>query len=134
MIRVALAFVVAPFPAALIQSIVVAIWPKPRMGVFEHPVSMFVAICLLFYAIEIVLALPLYLAVRKRGHQSVGAYAITGATITLLPVLIGLGITGAMGGLSAYAISYNLVYFALGGLMAGVVFWRLATPLAQTPA
>lgn len=126
--RVALAFLVAPFPAAFIQSIVVALWPKPGMGVFAHPVSMFVVICLLFYIFEIVLALPLYLIVRKLGPQTMGTYAIAGAVLTVLPIMVALGVTVAKGGLSAYAVSYNLAFFALGGFIAGAIFWRLTTP------
>lgn len=131
--RVALAFLVAPFPAAFIQSIVVALWPKPGMGVFEHPMSMFVVICLLFYFFEIVLALPLYLAVRKRGPKTFGAYAIAGTVLTLLPISVALGVTVARGGVSAYAVTYNLIFFAVGGLLAGAVFWRLTTPRTETP-
>lgn len=130
--RVALAFLVAPFPAAFIQSVVVALWPKEGMGVFEHPLSMFVAICLLFYLVEIVLALPLYLAVRKRGPRSMVAYAVTGTLLALLPIVIALGLAVARGGLSAYAVSYNLAFFAFGGYLAGVVFWRLTIARAET--
>jgi hypothetical protein len=129
--RIALAFLVAPMPIAFIQSIVVAVWPKRDMGgVFEHPLSMFVALCLLFYLVEIVLALPLYLAVRKRGPQSMVAYAVTGTVLFLLPIVVALGIALADGGLSAYVVTYNVAVFALGGFLAGVVFWRLTKPRA----
>ena len=130
--RIALGFLVAPFPAAFFQSIVVALWPKKDMGVFEHPLSMFVALCLLFYLFETVLALPLYLALRKRGPHTMIAYAVTGTMLTLLPIIVALCVTVARGGLSAYAVSYNLALFALGGFLAGVVFWRVITPRAQT--
>ena len=130
--RVALAFLIAPFPAAFIQSVVVALWPKEGMGVFEHPATMFVAICLLFYLVEIVLALPLYLALRKRGPRTMVTYAVTGMVLVLLPISIPLGVAVARGGLSTYAVSYNLAFFALGGFLAGMVFWRLTTPRAQT--
>ena len=129
--RVALAFL-APFPAAFIQSVVVALWPKESMGVFEHPLSMFVAICLFFYLVEIVLALPLYLAVRKRRPQTMVPYAVVGTVLVLLPIMVAFGAPVARGGLSAYAVSYNLAFFGLGGFLAGVVFWRLTTPRAQT--
>lgn len=125
--RILLAFLVAPFPAAFIQSVVVALWPKEGMGVFEHPLSMFVAICLLFYLIEIVLALPLYLAVRKRGPHTMISYAVSGTVLALLPIIIALGVSVASGELSTYAVAYNLAFFALGGSLAGVVFWHLTT-------
>lgn len=130
--RVALGFLLAPFPVAFLQSVVVALWPKKGMGVFEHPLSMFVALCLLFYLFEVFLALPLYLALRNRGPHSMIAYAVTGTMLTLLPIIAALGVTVARGGLSAYAASYNLALFALGGFLAGAVFWRVITPRAQT--
>lgn len=58
MLRSIGAFVVAPFPAALFQAIVVAIWPKQGQGVFENPPSMFVALCLYFYIFGLLLGLP----------------------------------------------------------------------------
>ena len=66
MFRPLIAFLLAPFPAAFFQAIIVAGWPKEGMGVFEHPVSMFAAICLLFYMFGLVLGLPLLLLLRKR--------------------------------------------------------------------
>ena len=125
--RIALAFLVAPFLAAFIQSVVVAAWPKAGKGVFEHPASMFVAICLLFYLVELILALPLYLAVRKRLPRRMSPYGLMGALLVLLPVIVGLGVPVARGGLSAYQVIYNLAFFAIGGFLAGMVFWRLTT-------
>ena len=128
--RVAFAFLIAPLPAAFIQSLVVALWPKEGMGVFEHPLSMFVAICLLFYLIELVLALPVYLAMRKRGPRGLLAYAVAGSVLTVFPIMLALGVSVARGGLSVYAVAYNLAFFAIGGFLAGAVFWRLTRPRA----
>ena len=93
---------------------------------------MFVALCLLFYLFETVLALPLYLALRKRGPHTMIAYAVTGTLLTLLPIIVALWVTVARGEPSAYAVAYNLALFAVGGFLAGVVFWRVITPRAQT--
>jgi len=123
--RVILAFLIAPFPAAFLQSVVVALWPKEGMGVFEHPMSMFVAICLLYYVIELAVALPLYLAVRKRLPRKWSTYGLAGACLVLLPIVAGLSIAVAKGGMSAYALVYNVAFFGLGGFLAGLVFWRL---------
>jgi len=123
--RVTVAFLLAPLPAAFIQSVVVAVWPKKGMGVFEHPASMFVAMCLLFYVFELVLALPLYLAVRKRPRRGILSYGVAGAVIILLPIVVGLVVVGMRGQLSAYELIYNLVLFGLGGFLAGALFWRL---------
>jgi hypothetical protein len=47
MLRTLAAFCVAPFPEALVQSVVVGLWRKPRPGIFANPASMFVvAVCL----------------------------------------------------------------------------------------
>jgi len=91
--RVGLAFLIAPFPAALIQSIVVALWSKEGMGVFEHPASMFVAICLLFYLVELVLALPLYFKLRKRLPRRMSTYGLAGTFLVILPIIAGLGVS-----------------------------------------
>ena len=86
---------------------------------------MFVAICLLFYLVELVLALPLYLAMRKRLPQNMFTYGLTGALLVLLPIVVGLGVSVNGGGLSAYAVTYNLAFFAIGGFLSGLVFWRI---------
>lgn len=126
--RVTLAFLLAPFPAALIQSIVVALWPKEGRGVFAHPLSMFVTICLLFYLVELVVALPLYIAVRKRIPQSMSSYGLSGALMVLLPIAVGLGVSVVRDGLSTYAVIYDLAFFAIGGFLAGMVFWHVTRP------
>ena len=123
--RIAVAFLLAPFPAAFIQSLVVAVWPKKGMGVFEHPASMFVVMCLFFYILELALALPLYLATGKRLPGGAVSYGIAGAVIILLPIVAGLGVLAARGHLTGYELIYNLGLFGLGGFLAGVVFWRL---------
>jgi hypothetical protein len=130
--RIAAAFLLAPVPAALIQSVVVAIWPKKGMGVFAHPASTFVAMCLLFYVFEIVLALPVYLALRKRLPLGVLAYAVAGALVTLVPISVGLLIVAARGHLSAYELIYNVGFFGFGGVLAGIVFGRVTMPGVKT--
>lgn len=128
-----LAFLVAPYPAALIQSLVVAAWPKPGKGVFEHPASMFVAICLLFYFFGLILGIPLHFAALKRRSPTLGAYCLAGMAIVLVPVLLALGWTAAKGQVSAWILTYNIAFFAIGGLLAGALFWRVARP-GQDPA
>jgi hypothetical protein len=130
--RIALAFLLAPFPAALIQSIVVGVWPKVGKGVFEHPASMFVAICLLFYLVELLVAFPLYLAIRKRLPRRLLPYGLAGTLMVLLPIAAGLTVAVTRGGLSAYQVIYNLAFFGLGGFLSGVIFWRLT--VARTKA
>ena len=126
--RIALGFLAAPLPAAFIQSVVVAIWPKPGKGVFEHPGSMFAAVCILLYCFELVLALPLYVAMRKRLPEKMSTYGLVGTSIVLLPIVAALIWTIAKSRLSAYAVAYNLVFFAVGGFLAGATFWLITKP------
>lgn len=81
MIRATMAFFLAPFPGALLQSIVVAIWPKDGQGVFEHPASMFVAMCILFYGVALVLGTPALILMRRRNHRKLRDYVLLGLGI-----------------------------------------------------
>jgi len=126
MLRSAWAFLAAPFPAALFQSIVVALWPKEGMGVFENPYSMFVAVCIYYYLFGLLIGFPAWLIMRKRGAMVLRAYAITGLVVGLLPVGAALGWTIIQGSVSAYIITYNLLFFGLGGLAAGSTYWLIA--------
>jgi ABC-type thiamin/hydroxymethylpyrimidine transport system permease subunit len=126
--RIILAFLVSPLPAAFIQSLVVAIWPKPGMGIFEHPASMFIAVCLLFYGFGLVLGVPLLLTVGKRRSPTLRGYALAGMGIVLTPVLVALVWVAARAQASAWSITYNIAFFAIGGLLAGALFWLVARP------
>ncbi len=129
------AFLVAPFPAALFQAIAVAIWPKPGMGVFERPASMFVAICLLFYVFGLFLGVPLFLALGKRRPRTLRFHALTGMAVALAPIIAVLAWNVAQGpALFAWAIIYDTIYFAMGGLLAGATFWLVARPDRKTKA
>ncbi|WP_380875531.1 hypothetical protein [Sphingomonas sp. DBB INV C78] len=120
------AFLVAPFPAALFQSIVVALWPKEGMGVFKHPSSMFVAVCIYYYFSGLLLGLPAWLVMRKRNVVGLRGLAIAGLIVGLLPVAVALGWTVVKEGASAYVVTYNLLFFGLGGMAAGWVYWLVA--------
>ena len=128
MSRTLLAFLAAPVPGALLQSVAVALWPKPGMGVFERPLSMFVAICLLVYAAGLVLGVPAIVLLRRRGLVDLRAYALAGAGVILIPVLLALAWTIWRGSLTLWAVAYNLGYFGLTGLLAGAVFWAIVRP------
>ena len=131
--RTILAFLLAPFPAALIQSIMVALWPKEGMGVFENPASMFVAICIYFYFFGLVLGIPATILLGKRGSRGLRHYAVAGLIVALVPVTIALSVAVIDGGSSAYIVVYNLIFFGLGGLMAGSLFWRISRPDQHPP-
>jgi hypothetical protein len=125
MLRTGLAFVVAPFPVALFQSAVVLRWPKPGTGILEHPASMFVAVCLYFYVVALVLGLPVWLVVARRS-VALRTYALLGLVIALVPVVVGLIAIAAQGQGSAYRTVYYLVVFGVGGAAAGSLFWLVA--------
>ena len=124
--RLAIGFLAAPLPAALFQATVVGIWPKVGKGVFEHPASMFVLVCLYFFLVELLLALPLYVWLWKPTQKKPLSYGLFGALLVMTPVGIGVGIGAARGELSTYAVLYDLCYFGLGGFVAGLIFWRAA--------
>jgi hypothetical protein len=126
MLRSAWAFLTAPFPAALFQSIVVALWPKEGMGVFQNPPSMFVAVCIYYYLSGLLIGVPAGLIMRKRNTLSLRAYATAGLVVGLLPVGAAVGWTIIQGGASAYVSAYNLLFFSLGGLAAGSTYWLIA--------
>jgi hypothetical protein len=125
MLRSAWAFLAAPFPAALFQSVVVALWPKEGMGVFENPPSMFVAVCIYFYLFGLLIGMPAWLVMRKCNAMGLRAFAITGLVVGLLPVGIALGWTVIQGDVSAYVVTYNSMFFALGGMVAGSSYWLI---------
>ncbi|GGB61485.1 hypothetical protein [Blastomonas aquatica] len=127
MLRSIFAFIIAPFPAGFFQASVVAIWPKHGTGIFEHPLSMFIAICLLFYMLGLVFGIPLLLFSQKRWHPSSRGHALGGAAVMALPIAVALGLIAARGVLTAYVAVYNLAFFAAGGAIAGVLFYRLST-------
>lgn len=118
-------FMVAPFPAALIQAIVVGIWPKPGTGVFEHPASMFVVVCLYFYLFGLLLGTPASMLLKKRYPQGPTAYSLAGLVAGLLPVGLVLAWSAGQEWASTYIVVYNLLFFGLGGMSAGWLYWKL---------
>ena len=127
MLRSIMAYIVAPFPAALFQALVVALWPKPGLGVFANPSSMFVAICLLFWGLGL-LGVPIAWVLRRRNLLDLRHFAALGAVTMLLPIATLEIATFLRGALTLYAATYNLLFFGLGGWTAGALFWRLTRP------
>jgi ABC-type spermidine/putrescine transport system permease subunit II len=128
MLRTLPAFLAAPVPGALIQSAVVALWPKPGLGIFDHPLSMFVAICLLVYAAGLVLGVPAAIMLRRRERVGLRAHALAGTGVVLGPVLLALLWALSRESLTPYVAAYSLGYFGLTGLLAGIAFWAIARP------
>ena len=134
MLRTALAIVASPFPAAIFQSIVVALWPKEGMGVFEHPVSMFVAIYIYYYIFGLIIGIPARLLIGMRRPVGLRPYALAGLLVGLLPAGAALGWTISQGQASTYVVAYNLAFFGLGGLAAGSLFWLILRGRARAIA
>jgi hypothetical protein len=125
MVRALLAYCVAPFPAALFQSMIVALQPKTGgAAIYAHPVSMFMAICLIFYALGAILALPLVFALRRiwPGRR---AYVRSGLFAGLMPAIAIVALAIPDGTMSVFGGLYILTFFGLGGYVAGALYWRL---------
>ena len=128
MIRTLLAFLAAPMPGAFVQAVVVGLWPKPGTGVFEHPASMFAAMCLFVYLLFILFGVPAWLVLRRLRIDSLRAYALAGLAVVAGPMALVLAWMAAQGRVSAYIFAYDLALFAMTGLLAGAIFRRLAGP------
>lgn len=129
--RLILAFLLAPFPAALMQAILVALWPlRGGPAIYQHPASMFASMCLLDYALGLVLGVPLYLALRRRSANRLRFYALAGMLIGLVPMALWLLAVSRLPtpvGADVRAAEAAL-RLAIGGLLTGATFWLLARP------
>jgi hypothetical protein len=126
MLRRVWAFLIAPFLPAFFQSAVVALWPKEGMGVFENPPSMVVAVCIYYYTFGLLFGLPVWMVLRLLNAMSLRAFAVAGLVVGLLPVSIALAWMVIQGSASAYVVTYNAIFFGLGGMVAGSTFWLIA--------
>jgi hypothetical protein len=126
MLRSLWGFVLAPFPIAFVQAIVVGLWPKPGMGVFEHPASMFVALCLYFYISGILIGIPTATLGRKHIAGGLRGYALLGLIVGLAPAGAAIVYLILQGQATAYTSTYNVLLFGLGGVIAGATYWFVA--------
>jgi hypothetical protein len=128
MLRFIVACFVAPFPAAMIQALVVMIHPRPGRGVFEHPASMFVAACLLLYILGAAIGVPAFLVLRRSGPLSFRTHVFAGALAVLIPagVLCAWGV--ALRRIALPQAAASLFWYGLLGLLTGAIFWVVARP------
>lgn len=124
MLRKLVGFLAAPLPAAVLQSTVVSFWPKIGKGVFEHPSSMFVLVCLYFYLFGLILGGPAWLMIRRRNAEMRHCVAL-GTMVGIIPIAVALVVIANRHYASAYLVIYDLLFFGLGGALAGVLFWRI---------
>ena len=128
MLRNILAFLLAPFPAALIMAGIVVVRPRPGRGLFEHPVFMFLTVCVALYAIGLLFAVPIYVVLRRRGTSSLPSHAFTGGAIALAACgpLAAWGF--AFGHIPARIIAPAILLYTFLGLLTGTTFWLIARP------
>jgi hypothetical protein len=127
MIRTGIAFLLFPIPAALARALVVWRWPSPLGGVFAHPASMFVAMCLFIYLLELVLGAPILLGMRRRGRETLVDYAVAGLALLAIPTslaIVCLVVIHQFAWINLLAIFVA----AACGIVGGAFFWGLARP------
>jgi uncharacterized membrane protein len=125
MLRKLSGFLAAPLPAAVLQSTVVSFWPKIGKGVFEHPSSMFVIVCLYFYLFGLILGGPAWLVMRRRNPE-MRYYVALGTMVGIVPIAAALVVMASRNHASAYLVIYDLLFFGLGGALSGALFWRIS--------
>jgi hypothetical protein len=131
MLRRILAFLLAPLPAALLQAAIVALWGTQGASNYEHPSTMFVAMCLFLYVPGLVLGVPLYLALRRRTPNRLRSYALAGMLIVLIPMTLLIGSAAPYSPIPApsrWREAIILLRYAVSGLLTGATFWLLARP------
>jgi len=130
MLRNIFAFLLAPFPAAAIMAAMVAIAPQPGRAVFEHPASMFAAVCLFVYVLALLLAVPAAAWLRRREAFSLRVHAFTGTAIALVGIgLVALwdiakGRNLPVSGSTAIGVAAVTIF----GLLCGATYWVIARP------
>jgi hypothetical protein len=119
--RTLIAFVGAPVIPATI-----AAWVVHLNGTYT-PLSMFVFVCLVFYALQVIIGAPAYLLMSRKNLHRVWIYMLLGCFgAALPPFLLFIWRQAEKGyGLAEYAVLY---YPALLGTGAGLMFWVLARP------
>lgn len=88
---------------------------------------MLVAMCIIFYLLQILVGIPVAVALKKRNCTNLKSYALSGLAMTF-PILLIVAWTFVKQGLSAYAACYNVLYFMASGASIGAVFWLLRKP------
>jgi drug/metabolite transporter (DMT)-like permease len=116
-------FLLAPLPAAVAAGCIAA-----ATGSFPRPLSIVVFVCLLLYAAQIVLGIPIRLLLIHWRRVSVVSHAIGGFAMTAIPT--GPYVLWAMN-LNGYPLSYVATFFWLMGCygaLTGFTYWLLARP------
>jgi heme/copper-type cytochrome/quinol oxidase subunit 4 len=119
--RTLIAFFGAPVIPAIIAAWVV------HLNHTYTPLNMFVFICLVFYALQVVIGVPAYMFMSRKNLHRAWIYLLLSCFSVALPLLL-LFIwrhTEKGYGLAEYVL---LCYPALLGAVTGIMFWVLARP------
>src|SRR4051812_33822901 len=85
MLRTIMGFLLFPFPAALLRALMVWRWPSPVGGIFAHSASMFVAMYLIAFLLELVFGVPVFLLMRRKRREGLLDYAAAGVAVLAVP-------------------------------------------------
>ena len=116
-----MAFIGAPMIPALI-----AAWVVHVNGTYV-PLIMFLFVCLVFYALQVIIGVPAYVLMSRNNLHRVWIYVLLGcfgAALPILPLFIWRHAEKGYG-LADYALLY---YPALLGAGTGLMFWVMARP------
>jgi hypothetical protein len=124
-VRNVAAFLLFPFPPALARAFIVWRSPNPVGGIFAHPASMFAAMCLGIYVVELVLGAPILLALRRNGRERLFDYALAGLAILAIPSLLVVAALSVQRG-HVFGEWRVILFVGLTGPLAGALYWALA--------
>lgn len=124
-------FLIAPLPSALFQALLVALQPKGKLDITQHPSSMFFAIILYFYTMGLLVGVPILLAMRKRHNHTLAAYAGIAGLIMLTPVTLAMIAWAVKGDPDIYTVAYLITFFGFGGVVAGALYWVITKPARE---
>ena len=134
MLRIALAILAAPIPAALIEALLVLVRVRTPYGIASSPSMSFGAMCVLLYVCGLVFGTPLALLMRRRGVRSLAAHALAGTAAVLVP-MVAVAAYIMISSRIPFSLQpiVGLGQFALSGFCAGPVYWLVVRPDQRRP-
>jgi hypothetical protein len=125
--RTLIAFLCAPVIPALFAGWVVG------LNRTYAPISMFIFVCLAFYALQVIVGIPAYIFMSRKHMHRLRLYLLLGGLAAALPMLLMVAWRHTEQGYSLADYAY-LYYPALLGTGTGLMFWVLARPDKQANA
>lgn len=118
-------FFLAPLPAALLAAILGVTIGYAQAT--HRLVALFIFICLLLYATELVFGIAISIFLKRRQMTTLGFYALGGVAMTSIPNAPYTAWSISIG----HPVSAGLAYFpliALYGAVTGATFWVVIRP------